>query len=549
MTATKDFKLPKAPANAINFFMGTNANGKHLEEAMRQQIVAPDERLLGFFDGIFFEPNGKRIGGLALHDYLIVTDRHLTLWARDQFKDYVDRFPLAASFVRSCEQKDVLHGTLQLACQLTSEADDLDGLDGPSEVEITFDFVPLADLKQIGELIELVGNVHRDLTAGGAGPKDRYDATWLLFNQVFVGNSTPVGSKPATAPTSGSAHHEPLVEVVHEDDLADLMTPLSRLDKLDGVSANRVAPATRPTVSLPRRGAEVNYAAADGGEIGDEKDLADLEAELRWLNAAQGATRPGPQSARTAAPDLTGSVGPGTRLKQDLNPEGLYNIGRAGRAAWDGLDKLRREAESKVEARGANLLPMLNTLRESGMNLKDITEFVVAINGLLDTLNHSPAAYELAMNFVNRSSFMSGLGGLGGSPAKSRKPIPKVEDIMDEGEELTGSARVVGSPKTARPQPTAKSADPFNPTRYKVAIRKRNSEAPTDEGTITDGAATHFQPVNLDETSAPAIRLFDRSEESTTETAHEDGSPLFKPRPTPVSIRTVQVRSSGANNN
>ena len=504
---------------------------------MRQQIVAPGERLLGFFDGIFFEPDGKRIGGLALHDYLIVTDRHLTLWARDQFKDYVDRFPLAASFVRSSEQKDMLHGTLHLACQLPTDSLSAE-LDEPNEIEITFDFVPLADLKQIAELIELVGNVHRDLEAGGAGEKDRYQATWLLFNQVFVGGPAPVEVNfTADSPTAGPASDEPLVEIVEGDALDDLMTPLSRLDKLDGDKPRRSASPPQP-ISLPRR--EPTFAPSDEGG----SELERIEAELRWLNAPG---QPTSKAARSSGADVSGSVAPGARLKQDLNPEGLYNIGRAGRAAWDGLNKLKQEAESKAEARGANILPMLNSLRESGMNLKDVTEFVVAINGLLDTLNHSPAAYELAMNFVSRSSFMSGLGNKAAEP-KGRRPIPKVENIMEDApDDLTGSA---GSDALHRVD-RRKSAEVTGatPARYKVAIRKRGSEV---ESEGPENGSAFLQPADLDET-AEHLQILERSAElevkAEATASDENGSPLFKARPQPISIRSVPVRSSQPSNN
>ena len=82
-----------------SYFVGTNTTPQHVEEALHQGIIRADERVLGIFDGIFFDEAGSRVGGLALNDFLVITDRRLTTWARDQFKDYVDFFPLSHAFV------------------------------------------------------------------------------------------------------------------------------------------------------------------------------------------------------------------------------------------------------------------------------------------------------------------------------------------------------------------------------------------------------------------------------------------------------------------
>ncbi len=528
MSAAKEFKLEfkptkASPADKINFFMGTNATGKHLEEAMRQGIIDPGERLLGFFDGIFFDSNGKRIGGLALHDYLIVSDRRITLWARDQFKDFVDHFDLAQSLVVESHQKDALHGTIQFNFSLaTSEEEKATELE---PLELTFDFVPLADLKQIAEIVEVAGNVHRDLEAGGVGEKDRWQATWVLFNKVFVNNQRPnlrggISQFPRAAETYKP---EPTRPAAREDALDDLMTPLSRLDNLDGSSPRRVSP--QPAPAFAPRHKPTGYSSGFSENQETEQDNDEIEADLQWF----GGTGPGPgaRGYRTGA----GQPGPGTRLKQDMTPEGLYSIGRAGRAAWDGIDKVRREAESRFEAKGSNVLPMLNTLRESGMNLKDISEFVTAINGLLETLNNSPAAYELAMNFINRSSMMSNFGG--GATKKSRS-IPEVEDITDESPAGGKSA------ERKNERSTASVIDPFKTPRKKVTFRKHNEEETPEE-------LTQLEPEVLEVPENLPVNSADRLAESVELPRPEsNGSPVFKKRPITIGVRTVQVHSSAS---
>lgn len=545
MTST-DFKPNRAKAGSsqalVNFFMGTNAEGKHLEEAFRQQLIEPGERLLGFFDGLLFDPDGKRVGGIALHDYLIVTDRQLIMWARDQFKDYVDRFPLSHSFVQSYQQKDMLHGTIRLGLVLPSVANT--EVADAEQLEITFDLVPMADLKQLAEIIEVAGNVHRDLIAGDASEADRYKATWVLFNQVFVGKA-PASEMQRSPSSSRSTQLEPMIELIEDEEgLAELMTPLSRLDNLDSMGSRRnYSPAAQAgsfgQMAQPRniKSAKMqSYGAADSGGTAE-----DIEAELNWLSGvqAQGTVFSSSSKPRPAPPTRDPNAPPGVRLKQDLNPEGLYKIGRAGRTAWDGLDKLRREAESKMEARGNNVIPMLKTLRDSGMNLKDITEFVDAVSTLLDTVNQSPAAREMVMTFLNRSPGMGGLnfGGSGGNAAKGRS-VPEVEDVLeDEPTDQTASKHRLKVERRGANKANSENAGPA--PRYKVAIRKKS-----DEATAPETAEEVALPVQ-DETGPVDITLgiLDKLEKKEAST----GS-LFQSRPSAPKVRLVPRRSDEHNN-
>ncbi len=484
----------------VNFFMGTNSSAKHLEEALRQQIIAPSEHLLGFFDGVFFDANNKRVGGLALHDYLIVTDQRITMWARDQFKDYVDHFPLADCFIKQSEQKDFLHGRIKLG--LVVPDNDEDEPEEANQVEVTFDLVPVADLKQISGLIDVFGSLHRDMIAGGAELEDRCKATGIMFTQLFVlplQQASAVASaayaKEANAPTQAQPQteqddeddDEPLVEIVEGAELDDLMTPLSRLDRLDKPDARPLPVAQPPRqrrsrlpVSNPH---STGYGAADSGG-----NLEDLESELQWLGDGQpyssssASTKSNPppvaprRAARRQAEANTGDAASNAvaRMRQDLNPDSLYNVSRAGRVVWDGVEKLKREGEARFDAKGR---PMLQSLKDNGMNVKDVTEFLTAVNNLLDTVNRSPAAREIAMTFINRSTaFMPTFGGL--KPSASRPPV-EVEDAEDSGPQKSSGPRKVERRGTSKPNAPTSQIDPFNPPRYKVSIRKKEAEVET----------------------------------------------------------------------
>lgn len=59
-------------------YIGKNVERKHIEEFFRYHRE-PDEVVIALFDGIIFDGDGKRVGGLTLHDYVILTDRHFVL--------------------------------------------------------------------------------------------------------------------------------------------------------------------------------------------------------------------------------------------------------------------------------------------------------------------------------------------------------------------------------------------------------------------------------------------------------------------------------------
>jgi hypothetical protein len=117
--------------------------------------------------------------------------------------------------------------------------------------------------------------------------------------------------------------------------------------------------------------------------------------------------------------------------------EGVYMLARVGRTAWDGFNKLAKEAEAKA-------LPPLQSLRDSGMNLKEVTEFITAANGLLETVGRNPAAKELAMAFLNKMNIPTPLSGLGKSkPQKAATPDDAEELTVDSSDEETQSLKAV----------------------------------------------------------------------------------------------------------
>ncbi len=448
-----------------SYFVGTNTTPHHVEEALHQGIIGADERLLGIFDGIFFDEANSRVGGLALNDFLVITDRRLITWARDQFKDFVDYFPLSHVFVVGQKDKDSLHGTLSIAMALPDVPNNM--VAQAQKLALTFDFMPILDLKLAYDLIEVMSNLNRDMLAGGAGEADRIKAASVLFEKVFVKRSGPGKASAARPQNGGNARspysnsaakgyagthyssNEPLFEIVQGAALDDMMTPLHRLDRLDDF--NPPTPARQSGYNYTPPPPASNYRE-------DESRLWSENGEMRQepVNPYSGgrqsrfrqATSPNTARSESEVGDNGGAERlagapkpPGVRLREDMavgTPEGLYTIGRAGRAAWDGLEKLRREAEAK----SGNLVPMLQNLRDSGMNIHDMTEFLTALTNLLDTLGSSPAAFELARTFISRSGGQNPHAAPAARAEQPKRAAKGPVRVEEEGEETPVSANL-----------------------------------------------------------------------------------------------------------
>jgi len=453
--------------------VGTNCKMAHIEEAIRQKIIGPDEMLLAIFDGIFFDDNSKRVGGFALNDFLIITNNRLTLWARDKSKDYVDYFPLSHAFVTNKEPKDSIQGTIKLELALP-DVNVIEEIRPENKITVLFDFVPLPDLEIVANMITVFGCAHRDMIAGGASPEDREKTVEILCQKLFVSQlKTAEPEAPAKAPVNAHQRmEEPDYEIVEDDEaeLEGLMTPLSRLDRLDNFNKRGpIAPAARSNQPVSRL-------------YGPSEPVAETrpqhQEEFQWLNGDRSMRQPPMTKAARQRRGLepTEAKAPKSRLQESVNADSIYTITRVGRAAWDGLEKLRREAESKVS---------LQALRENGMSLNEMTDFVKAINELLDTIGRNPAARDLAMTFLAKNSGNLNLGGL---KPKSKKGAPSVED----GDALENKASEQ-APRS-RPVPVVGKA-------LKVERRKTEKAPLTD-----DTAALELATENLSNQKAEAGR-------------------------------------------
>ncbi|MCS7078532.1 MAG: hypothetical protein NZ585_00575 [Chloracidobacterium sp.] len=145
-------------------YIGKNVERKHVEEFFRYHRE-PDEVVIAVFDGIIFDGDGKRVGGLTLHDYVILTDRHFILWARGLQSDVLDRLDYRGVRL-DAKQADTLHG--ELALEFTPPA-----VSKPLTARV--DLLPIMDLPALDELFSLTKAVvvwDAERSAGQAAASD-----------------------------------------------------------------------------------------------------------------------------------------------------------------------------------------------------------------------------------------------------------------------------------------------------------------------------------------------------------------------------------------
>ncbi len=73
-------------------FIGSSVDKGHIKKAT-SDILDKGEILLGAFHGLPMKSeHGKPMGGIALHHYLLVTDRRVVFWGRGMLANAIDGF-------------------------------------------------------------------------------------------------------------------------------------------------------------------------------------------------------------------------------------------------------------------------------------------------------------------------------------------------------------------------------------------------------------------------------------------------------------------------
>lgn len=167
-------------------YVGKHVERKHVEEFFHFHREV-DEVVIAIVDGIIFDEGGRRVGGMTLHDYIILTDRCLILWARGLQSDVLDRLVYPGV---SFEGKpiDKLHGEVRFS--FTPPA-------VPKPVQARIDLLPLNDLPALKELFDLAKSL--DAKRAASQPETEQWERMRKIVEASLGQraTTPVNPSPS----------------------------------------------------------------------------------------------------------------------------------------------------------------------------------------------------------------------------------------------------------------------------------------------------------------------------------------------------------------
>ncbi|WP_238613515.1 hypothetical protein [Candidatus Oscillochloris fontis] len=153
----------------IRPYLGSHVTPASADELRHRGILEEDETLLAIFDGVLLDENRRRIGGVALSDFVALTDKRLVTWARGLFNDTVDSFVWKDVDVARAETWDPWHGRVILAFRLAPIAPRsrrivVKGIaaNGQAEDERvitnTLDYMPAEDVTPLANMVAWVGD-------------------------------------------------------------------------------------------------------------------------------------------------------------------------------------------------------------------------------------------------------------------------------------------------------------------------------------------------------------------------------------------------------
>jgi hypothetical protein len=149
-------------------YLGVNVSPASADELRHRGLIAKDEVLLALFDGVLLDENRRRVGGLALNDFVALTDQRLITWVRGFFSDSVDGFPWNDVDVIDYHTWDPFHGRVLLALRLPPVAPRQRriavggaAVDPGSNERVlvnTFDYMPADDVVIMGKMVAWIGD-------------------------------------------------------------------------------------------------------------------------------------------------------------------------------------------------------------------------------------------------------------------------------------------------------------------------------------------------------------------------------------------------------
>jgi len=150
-------------------YLGTNVTSTSVEEVHYRKLVEEHEILLALFDGLLFDEHNRRIGGLALNDFVVLTDHRLVTWVRGLWTDSVDGFLWKDVDVVESRVWDPFHGRVRLAIRLPGtqkrtrriamKGSETASETGDERIIInTLDYMPAEDVFVMADMVAWVGD-------------------------------------------------------------------------------------------------------------------------------------------------------------------------------------------------------------------------------------------------------------------------------------------------------------------------------------------------------------------------------------------------------
>jgi hypothetical protein len=263
----------------------------HLEELPRLGVLERGEQVLIALDGVLQDQHGQRLSGPTLHDYCLLTNLRVLLWARDYGQHKCFAFPLNELCLIEGAGIDPLHAYVRL------------GFSAPDQEDQSFilTLLPQCDLPAALTLLQLAADSARDLTDQGYNFDEvGQEVAALLAEQIY---GTPEGplqdERPYRWPDQAGDVCGPAVpgdSLFHVDP--------ANLPPEQFYTAGRIARSAWDTVRRGLRDTERPFDGSNLREIADTvravnelvntvvSNPAARELAMNFLNSQRGASRP-----------------------------------------------------------------------------------------------------------------------------------------------------------------------------------------------------------------------------------------------------------------
>jgi hypothetical protein len=171
----------------------------HLEELSALEVLEPHEQVLAALDGVLLDQHGRRISGPTLHDYCLITDARVVLWARDYAQHLCYAFPLTDLRHISGHGVDPIHGALELGF----------ATDDAELLSYRLTLVAQAHLAPFTTLLRTAAGAAQHVAGLGADAETTALEVVTALGAVIYGSEDAIPPHQAPYRWPGAEHREP----------------------------------------------------------------------------------------------------------------------------------------------------------------------------------------------------------------------------------------------------------------------------------------------------------------------------------------------------